>query len=303
MSVLISIETRPTPSNLFAVVSARQGGEYLARASHFKRQRSIDEFTFPAVFARRTKYCMEAMGITFEDLAAVSVKAYSNANKNVLAHMHSVAMDIETAASTSASNPAFLSNEELQPYLRMSDCSQVSDGGAGLVLVSEDGLKKLGKAESDAIEVVALAQATGDLYVDGDPTRMPTTAKAAEVAFEMAGLRPSDVQVAEVHDCFTITEILMMEALGLADFGKGVELIRNGDISLEGRVPVNTGGGLVGFGHPVGATGVKQILEVFRQMKGLCGPYQLPNVPNIGLTANMGGDDKTSVVGVFKNTA
>lgn len=245
---------------------------------------------------------MEALGITFEDLAMVSVKAYSNANKNTLAHMHSVSMDMETAAGTSPSNPAFLSNEELKPYLRMSDCSQVSDGGAGLVIVSEDGLKKLGKAESDAIEVVGLAQATGDLYVDGDPTRMPTTSKAAEIAFSMAGLRPNDVQVAEVHDCFTVTEILMMEALGFAEYGKGVDLIRNGEISLEGKVPVNTGGGLVGFGHPVGATGVKQILEIYRQMKGLCGPYQVPNIPAVGLTANMGGDDKTAVVGLFKNT-
>lgn len=283
------------------LVSARQGGEYLARAAHFKRQRGIDDFTFPAVFARRTKFCMEHMDITTEDLACLSVKAYSNANKNELAHMHVVHMDMETACETSDKNPAFLSNEELKPFLRVSDCSQVSDGGAALVLVSEEGLKKLGKTVADSMEVIGIGQATGNLYIDGDPTAMPTTANAASKAYEMAQVGPDRMEVAEVHDCFTISEILMYESLGFAEKGKGVDLVRNGETSLEGRLPVNTGGGLVGFGHPVGATGVKQILEIYRQMKGLCGDYQMKKCPSYGITANMGGDDKTAVVGVFKN--
>jgi acetyl-CoA acyltransferase len=181
----------------------------------------------------------------------------------------------------------------------MSDCSQVSDGGAALVLVSEDGLAKLGKSPADAIEVLGLGHATGNLYQDDDILAMPTTQAAAQVAYDAAGVKPSDIQLAEVHDCFTVTELLIYEALGFAARGQGAALMRSGRTELTGDLPVNTGGGLIGFGHPVGATGVKQILEVFRQMKGLCGNYQVANRPTLGVTANMGGDDKTAVVTVL----
>ena len=281
--------------------SARVGGDYLARASHYARQRGIDDFTFPAIFAKRIKACQENLGITPEDLGKVSAKAYANANKNPKAHMTAVKMDKETASGTSDKNPCFLGNEELNPYLRLSDCSQVSDGGAALILVSEEGLEKLGKSPSDAIELVGIGHATGNLYEDSDPLKLDTTEAAAKRAYEMSGLSSSDMNVAEVHDCFTITEILMMEALGFAKQGEGKQLVRDGSLEIDGRIPCNTGGGLVGFGHPVGATGVKQILEIYRQMKGQCGDYQMSKTPTHGITANMGGDDKTSVVGVFKN--
>ena len=94
----------------------------------------------------------------------------------------------------------------------------------------------------------------------------------------------------------------MYEALGFAAKGEGYRLIRDGSTEIDGRLPVNTGGGLVGFGHPVGATGVKQILEIYRQMKGRCGDYQVPTLPEIGMTANMGGNDKTVVTSLFRNS-
>lgn len=197
-------------------VSARQGGEYLARASHFKRQRVIDDFVFPAMFARRIKGCLAAGLVTPRDLAILSVKAYANANKNPLAHMHFAKMSLELAEVASDKNPNFLGNEELKPFLKTSDCSQVSDGGSGVILASEKGLQKLGKRISDCIEVVGLGQATGNLYTDSDPTEMPTTAAAARAAFKGTGLTAADVNVAEVHDCFNIAEILMLEACGFA---------------------------------------------------------------------------------------
>ena len=129
------------------------------------------------------------------------------------------------------------------------------------------------------------------------------TADAACKAYAAAGLRPEDVQVAEVHDCFTVAELLMVEALGFAERGGAAALYRDGVVDIDGRLPVNTGGGLVGFGHPVGATGVKQAVEIFRQMRGQCGAYQMPSAPRIGLSANMGGDDKTSVVTLYKSLA
>lgn len=93
----------------------------------------------------------------------------------------------------------------------------------------------------------------------------------------------------------------MYEALGFAPYGKGIDFLKEGHTQIQGKIPVNTGGGLIGFGHPVGATGVKQILEIFRQMKNQCGEYQISKIPTFGLTANMGGNDKTSIISIFKN--
>ena len=281
--------------------SAREGAGYLARASHWGEERDIDEFTFPAMFARRAKHYKEAFGVTDEDIAHVAVKAYANANKNPNAHMREVTMELEKASKAGKRNPAFLANEELKPHLKMSDCSQVSDGGAAMILATEAGLKRLGIAEEDCIELVSYGQATGALGQVDDYTELSITKIAAQQAYEDGGLEPEDVDVAEVHDCFAVTECLMYEALGFAESGEGAKLAREGETTLEGSIPVNTGGGLMAFGHPVGATGVKQVLEIFRQMKGQCGDYQLEETPSVGLTANMGGDDRTSVCMAFKN--
>lgn len=276
-------------------VNAKVGADYLARASHYATQRSIDEFTFPALFARRAKFLRQEWGITEEDLADVVVKAYNNANKNPLAHMRTVKMDRNAAMSS----PLFLENPELKDYLRVSHCSQVSDGGSALLLVSEEGMKKLGLRRDDATQVLGYGHATGSLYDQTDPTELSTTRAAAERAYAAAGVNPGQVGVCEVHDCFAITEVLMYEALGFADKSRGIHLVRNGDVHLDGRIPVNTGGGLMAFGHPVGATGVKQLLEVHKQLKGNAGGYQVKNGATVGLTANMGGDDRTAVVTVL----
>ena len=281
--------------------SARIGGDYLARAADYERQRSIDDFTFPALFAKRTKHYRERYGTTEEEIGRAAVKAYANANRNPLAHMRAAKMSLEHASAPNDRNPNFLSHEEYGPYLKVSDCSQVSDGASAMFLVSEEGLAKLGLSEADAIEVIGLGHSTASLYVDGDPTSLETTRAAAEKAYANAGVGAGEIGVAEVHDCFTLTEILMYEALGFADAGRGAQLLTEGVTDIDGKLPVNTGGGLVGFGHPVGATGVKQALEIHRQMKGRCGDYQMPSAPSVGLTANMGGDDKTVVVGIYKN--
>lgn len=280
--------------------SARTGGDYLARASHYARQRSLDDFTFPAMFAWRTKHYMEKYGVTEEDIAHFAVKAYANANRNPLAHMKAVHVDLAHASQASDRNPRFLSNEDLKPYLKVTDCSQVSDGGSALIVVSEEGLRKLGKTPDDAVELMHVEVATGNLYEDLDPTRMETTEVAAARTYAATGLKPTDIDVAEVHDCFTITEGLMYEALGWADRGKGTDLVKDGTTAIEGSLPVNTGGGLVGFGHPVGATGVKQIVELVKQLRGEAGPYQVSNDPKIALAANMGGNDKTVVMSVLR---
>ena len=280
--------------------NAKVGADYLARASHYKTQRSIDEFTFPALFARRTKAYLEAFDMESTDLAKVVVNAYQNANKNPLAHMNKVSYTLEQASEASDKNPCFLANEELKPHLKVTDCSQVSDGGSGVVLVSEEGLKKLGKTPADAIELIGYGHATGPITGPDDLTEMEITKIAGQQAFESAGVSQQDIQVAEVHDCFVIAEILALEALGFAEKGQGKTLIDEGALWIDGRLPVNTGGGLMAFGHPVGATGVKQVGELFRQMMGRCGDYQVPGNPTVGLAQNMGGDDRTSVVTIYR---
>ena len=183
----------------------------------------------------------------------------------------------------------------------MSECSQVSDGASAMLLVAEAGLRRLNKTADDAVEIIGRGHAVDSLFEDGDLRQLSTAALAAQRAYASAGIAANDIGVAEVHDCFTVTELMMYEAMGLAAPGDGAALIRDGATALDGSIPVNTGGGLIGFGHPVGATGVKQVIEVFRQMKGECGDYQIASLPKYGMTMNMGGDDKTVVSLVMRN--
>lgn len=282
-------------------VKAREGGEYLARAAHFKEERPIDDFTFPALFARRIKAYQEKYGLELSELAHFTIKAMENARKNPLAHMKANKWDFDSASKGGDHNPNFLGNSDLRDYLKVSDCSQVTDGGAALLLVSEEGLKKLGLAKEHAVKLRSYDLSTNPLGRTADPTRMDTAAKAFCRAFSDGEVKIQDIGVAEVHDCFTIAELLMMEAMGLEEPGHGVEAVKSGKTTLDGVLPVNTGGGLVGFGHPVGATGVKQAAEIFRQMKGQCGDYQLKTSPALGVMANMGGDDRTCFTAVFEN--
>ena len=282
-------------------VNARKGADYLARAAHYSSQRSCDPYTFPCLFARRAKAYRETYGITDEDLGRVVLKAYSNANKNPHAHMQAVQMTLERASTTSDLNPLFIENRAYRDYLRLSDCSQVSDGASAVVLVSERGLDRLGKSQADGVEIVAYGHTTAPLDEKTDPLVLSTAKRAIQEAFEDAGVGAQDIGVAEVHDCFSVTELLLYEALGLAEPGHAAELVRDGTTQLDGRLPVNTGGGLMAFGHPVGATGVKQSLEVFKQQKGLAGEYQIPTRPRYGVAANLGGDDRTAVVTVYEN--
>ena len=284
-------------------VNAAEGADYLARAAHYESQRACDPFTFPCLFARRAKLYREAYDISEEDLARVVVKAYSNANKNPNAHMQAVKMTLENASQSSDKNPAFLENNAFRDFMKVSDCSQVSDGASAIVLVSEAGLAQHGKRRDDAVEIVAYGHATAPLDETTDALVLSTSRHAVEEAYRDAGVSASNMGVAEVHDCFSVTEILMYEALHFAEQGRGIELVKEGATTLQGRIPVNTGGGLLAFGHPVGATGIKQALEIFKQQKGLAGAYQIPGRPEFGVAANMGGDDRTAVVTVYRNVA
>ena len=280
-------------------LSARDGADALARAAHYSSERDLDPFTFPCMFARRMRAYCEKYGVTQEDVAAVVLKAYGNASRNPYAHMRTFTMTPDYARTASDRNPRFLQNPEFSEWLKVSDCSQVSDGASAAVLVSEKGLETI-RTGRKPVEIAAYGHATAAIGGERDFTALTTTAAAAREAYRDAGIRPSDLEVAEVHDCFSIAEIQMYEALDAAVPGRGIDLVRNGDTAIDGRLPVNTGGGLMAFGHPVGATGVKQAVEIYRQMNGLCGDYQVPEKPSIGLAANMGGDDRTAVVTAYR---
>ncbi len=311
---------------------SRTGADYLARASHYAAQRSIHDFVFPALFARRSAAYKRKYGATEEDIGRAAVKAYANASLNPLAHMRAKTLTLPAASVPSDANPLFLNDFEdnahmkvhtaclsavwqpvflflkvnvcrcmflrscikLTPLFKLSDCSQVSDGGSALLLCSEAGLLASSLRASDAVEVLSASTRTASLYdAPKDLTCLTTCASAASSAYAEAKISASDIDVAEVHDCFTITELMMYEALRLCPPGSAAAMLRAHETDLSGRVPVNTGGGLVGFGHPVGATGVKQVVELWRQMKGKCGAYQLKTIPQIGVCGNMGGEFST----------
>ena len=274
---------------------SREAADFMARAAHYETQRPLDDFLFPHLFARRAKAYKEAFGASREDIARVVVKAYRNGQRNPRAHMRAVSLDL-AAASTVTDKNQFLSDPELRPHMILTDASQLSDGASALILANEAGLAKLGIAPSRCTEITAAGYKVAGLGLPNDPLRMSNAARAAAEAYRDAGIGPKDVDVAEVHDCFSITEVQLYEALGFAEEGRGVRLLAEGATEIDGRLPVNTGGGLISFGHPVGATGVKQVLEVHRQLAGKCGDYQVARSLRTGLSANIGGDDRTAVV-------
>lgn len=269
---------------------------HVALAAHHATQRGLDRFTFPYLFARRARAYKEAFGATGDDLARVVVKAYRNARLNPQALNREVEMTFEHASTTSRRNDVFLDDEALRPHMRLSDCTAFTDGASAVVLASAEGLRRLGIAPGRCTEIASIGHTVAALGAEVDPTRMDNMTRAAERAYADAGLGPADVEVAEVHDCFSISELQMYEALDLCPLGDGPRLVFDGDTAIDGPLPVNAGGGLLGTGHPIGATGIRQVVEVWRQMKGRAGEHQVPKRPRVGLTANLGGDDRTAVV-------
>lgn len=282
-------------------VPGKEGVEHMALAAHFAKQRHLEFALFPYIFAKRAKAYKETFGVTDSDIAHVVEKAYRNANKNPLALKYEVQLTLQEATQESHHNPTFLQNPELKPHIKMSDCTAFTDGASALILASEDGLRKAGIAKSSTIEILSYGHRVCALGEDTDPTQLHNMRGAAEDAYKDGRISPEQIQIAEVHDCFSITEIQMVEAMGFAAIGTGASWIAHGNSQLQGRLPINTGGGLLGFGHPIGATGIKQVGEIWRQMKGHCHKYQVNSPLQYGLTANLGGDDRTGIVMLMQN--
>ena len=188
-------------------------------------------------------------------------------------------------------------------HINVFDCSKVSDGGASIIFASEEGLKKLGVEKKDAVEVVGFGQSEDDITnPQTDQTKMVTSQRAASLAYERSGLSPKNIGVLEIHDCFSIAGLLMIEATGFAGYGEGADFVKEGKTNREGDIPTNTGGGLIGYGHPVGASGVRQAVDLYLQLTGKAGNHQISTDPSrpYGLMVSMGGNDITVVSMIYK---
>jgi acetyl-CoA C-acetyltransferase len=243
--------------------------------------------TFPGLYAMMARAHMQKFGTTREEIAAVAVKNHDNALLNPRAHLR-----------TRISVERVLTSPLVADPLRMLDCAPVSDGAAALVLASEE-VAKRSKRPLVRIAGVGAATDTIALHARSDIASLEVVARAAAKAYAMSGRGPRDVSVAEVHDCFTIAEIMSIEALGFVERGRGGAASREGYTSREGAIPVNTSGGLKAKGHPVGATGAAQIVELLSQLRGNAGHRQVKGA-KVGLAANMGGSGGSATVHILE---
>ncbi len=243
--------------------------------------------TFPGLYAMIARAHAKAHGTTDEDMAWVSVKNHKHGALNPKAQFRREVTVAEVLGSSMVADP-----------LRLLQCSPVSDGAAAVLLCPLDQAKKY-TDRPVRIRASALATSTMALADRKDPSFLDAVKLSADRAYKAAGLKPSDVHVVEVHDCFAIAEICCIEALGLVEVGKGRHAAREGLTALGGKVPVNTSGGLKSKGHPVGATGIAQAIEIFEQLRGEAGERQVKNA-RIGLAQNMGGSGASSVVHILE---
>ena len=240
--------------------------------------------TMPAFFGMRATRHMEEYGTTREQIAEVSVKNHENGMKYPHAHQQFECSVEDVTESPTVSHP-----------LNLYDCCPVTDGACAVLITAEDVSEQF---TDDPIRVAGTGLST-DSFLRGDDaalTNFPASRKASSRAYEQAGIGPDDVDVAEVHDCFSITEILTYEDLGFCAAGEGGSFVEAGHTRLDGEIPFNPSGGLLSKGHPIGATGVAQIAEIYEQLRGEAGDVQVAD-PQIGLQHNIGvGRNATGAV-------
>jgi acetyl-CoA acetyltransferase len=281
-------------------VKAVYGADILAGAGWFKKRKEGHAFFFPGAFSDRAGAYFEKYGR--EKTRKAMARWYRNAIENArlcptAQEFHNTVKDLEAQGMTEPNPKGFVDN------LNVFDCSKVSDGASAIAILSEEGLKKCGINKKDAIEIAGWGHAVDDITrPPRDLTEMDTTARAAQEAMKSAGITKDQLATVETHDCFTIAGVMAVEAIGLAKPGEGPDYISAGNTARDGKVPFNTTGGLVGWGHPTGATGVHQAVTIWEQFTGKAGNAQIKidSKNAFGLSVNMGGDDKTLVSIVYK---
>lgn len=267
------------------------GADVLAGAAYYSKERKKGRaFFFPGIFADRAgayyaKYGQEA---TRQSMAKWYEQAIKNARKNPKAQEYdNTTKDLLSLGLTPPNPMQFI------PYLNLYDCSKISDGASSLIIFSEEGLAKCGLNKKDVIEIVGMGEAEADITQSpADLTVLSTTKIAVDKALQHAGITKDDIAVLEIHDCFSISAILAIEALGFSKKGQAPYFILEGGTSIDGIIPTNLSGGLIGFGHPTGASGVRQMVDLINQLT-LKAPNQAPLKKPYGMMISMGGNDKT----------
>jgi acetyl-CoA acetyltransferase len=288
-------------------MSSLDGSDVLGAAADYHIEKpEYGDFMFPKLFGRIAQIYIEKYGASEKELAWVAYKNYAHARLNPMAQMRDADLTYDCASQVSDKNPS------VAPPLKVSDCSQITDGSAAVVLVSGKYMDRMGLDKSKYPRMLGFGSTTDYLALEKkDAPTFTTATKAAQKAFAMTdGLTPRDMHGVEVHDCFSITEICAYEILGLAERGKGAELamsgatalpqVRNEKVggSIPWEIPVNTGGGLIGDGHPVGATGVRQVFDAYQQLTEQANARQINGCKKF-LTFNMGGSLTTSVAMIW----
>jgi len=265
-------------------VPTAESTEYFAYASDAVWEQTLG-LTFPGVFALIARAHMDKHGTTEEQMAAVAVKNHKHGTLNPKAQFQKEITVEQVLKSAYVADP-----------LKLLDCCPFTDGGAAVVLASEEVAKKHRKP----VWVLASSAASDWMLMSDkrDLSRVTATERAAAAAYRQAGLAPRDVDVVELHDCFTIAEIVATEGLGLFEPGTGGLAAAKGWTSLGGKIPVNPSGGLKAKGHPIGATGAAQIAEIATQLRGEAGARQVDGA-RTGLTHTLGGNTATVLVSLF----
>jgi acetyl-CoA acetyltransferase len=254
-------------------------------------------FVFPHIFAEVMDDYIKTHGSSEADLAEIAVVEYGNAKFNPCAQMQKVQITREQAITIDDRNRYVVPGLPLKTY----DCSQITDGYASLILATEEGLRKLGIPKADCVQIAGYAQATDPIMTSGRNVLKPAGALAAmDRAYKMAGLTPRDVNVAEVHDCFTVMGAIGTEVIGKAEYGQGARYWVEGKAGVNGECGINTSGGLIAKGHPVGATGVAMIGWSALQLLGKAPAELQVKNPKAAATFNIGGPICASVCTVLK---
>ena len=294
VSLALGVEVQNTMKAIY-------GADVLAGAGWFQKRKAGHAYFFPGQFSERAGAYFEKYG---KERARKGMSRWF-ANAMVNARLDPTAQEYHntlpdpyaTCLNMEPNGKFFVDN------LNVLDCSKVSDGASGIAVCSEEGLKRIGVHKSEAVEVVSFVQSVRDITQDPtDLTELEAIKYAANKALEEAGITVHELSTAEVHDCFSIAGILTVEALGLAKPGEGCDYVAEGNTAREGIMPINTSGGLIGWGHPTGGTGVHQAVTIWQQLTEKAGDYQVKIHDDrpYGMTINMGGDDVTISAIVYK---
>lgn len=285
---------------LMKTVDAQVGGDYLGRAAFYEKEGAGIALPFPKLFGKLADKYIEKYQLDekryMDALARISVINYENAKRNPAAQTRKWFMDFEQASHRGTETNAFVGGR-----LAISDCSQVTDGASVVILVSERYMKEhpeyknapFVKGFGHRIAPMIFSKKMADN--EGSEYALPWTRQTVEDCYKRAGMSVNDIDCFETHDCFTSSEYAAISAFGLTEPGKEYEAVENGMIAFDGKKPINPSGGLIGCGHPVGASGARMFLDLYRQVTDRAGAYQVKNAKN-AMMLNIGGSATTNYV-------